>query len=147
MKSPAVPINPAPARVPAPPISQAARWAAAYDGRAGPLINLSQAVPGNAPPPELADRLAVAAGSAEAARYGAVLGDELEGLPVGRRGGQAADQHLGELASGDGAVGRAAGPPAVALQEHQVQLVGVVVVEPAGSQDRVRPATGADKPF
>ncbi|KQT50957.1 aspartate/tyrosine/aromatic aminotransferase [Aureimonas sp. Leaf454] len=68
-------INPALARVPAPPISQAARWAQSYDGRAGPLINLSQAVPGNAPPDDLARRLGEAAASAEGARYGAVLGD------------------------------------------------------------------------
>ena len=68
--------NPFLADVAAPPIGQAALWAAAYDGSHGPLINLSQAVPGHAPPPELAMRLAEAAGTASAARYGPVLGDD-----------------------------------------------------------------------
>ncbi|GGD11471.1 aminotransferase [Aureimonas glaciei] len=67
--------NPFLSDVAAPPIGQAAVWAAAYDGAHGPLINLSQAVPGHAPPPELARRLAEAAGTASAARYGPVLGD------------------------------------------------------------------------
>ncbi|BDA83450.1 hypothetical protein Sa4125_09920 [Aureimonas sp. SA4125] len=67
--------NPLLSRVAAPPIGQAAVWAAAYDGAHGPLINLSQAVPGHAPPAELAERLSAAAGMAAAARYGPVLGD------------------------------------------------------------------------
>ena len=44
-----------------PPIPQAQGWAQAYDGRHGPLINLSQAVPGSPPPAELLERLAEAA--------------------------------------------------------------------------------------
>ena len=41
-----------------PPIPQAQGWARAYDGKAGPLIDLSQAVPGSPPPEALLQRLA-----------------------------------------------------------------------------------------
>lgn len=58
-----------------PPIAQAGRWAALYDGRHGPLVDCSQAVPNRPPPHELAERLARAAGEATAARYGDILGD------------------------------------------------------------------------
>lgn len=67
--------NPFLARVAAPPIGQAALWAAGYDGSHGPLINLSQAVPGEAPPAAMLAKLAEAAGSDDAARYGPILGD------------------------------------------------------------------------
>ncbi|WP_062017898.1 aminotransferase [Aureimonas sp. AU4] len=58
-----------------PPIAQAARWAASYDGRHGPLVDCSQAVPNRPPPPELAERLARAGAEPAAARYGDILGD------------------------------------------------------------------------
>ena len=58
-----------------PPIPQAQGWARAYDGRSGPLIDLSQAVPGSPPPVELLERLAHAARSPDATRYGAITGD------------------------------------------------------------------------
>ena len=58
-----------------PPIPQARVWAAAYDGSHGPVINLSQAVPGNPPHPDLLARLSNAAGSVDAARYGPIEGD------------------------------------------------------------------------
>lgn len=59
-----------------PPIPAAQGWADRYDGRFGALINLAQAVPGTAPPPELLARLAEAAGDAASAGYGPILGDE-----------------------------------------------------------------------
>lgn len=58
-----------------PPIPEAQAWLAAYSGAHGPVINLSQAVPGNPPPKIFLDKLAEAAGRAEATRYGDILGD------------------------------------------------------------------------
>lgn len=58
-----------------PPIPQAQGWARAYDGRFGPLVDLSQAVPGAPPPPALLERLAEAARSPDATRYGPITGD------------------------------------------------------------------------
>lgn len=58
-----------------PPIPAARAWMAAYEGAAGPPIDLSQAAPGSPPPPALLARLAAAAGRADIARYGAILGD------------------------------------------------------------------------
>jgi aspartate/methionine/tyrosine aminotransferase len=58
-----------------PPIPEAKGWLAAYDGRHGPAIDLSQAAPGSAPPAELLSRAAATAGSPEAARYGPIQGD------------------------------------------------------------------------
>ncbi|HRJ70523.1 MAG TPA: aminotransferase, partial [Beijerinckiaceae bacterium] len=72
---PAFGVNPHVAAIDAPPIPTAQAWKAAYDGRQGPMIDLSQAVPGLPPPAEFLDRLAAAAGSADAARYGPILGD------------------------------------------------------------------------
>lgn len=60
----------------APPIPAARAWAARYRGQAGPAIDLTQAVPGYPPHPELLARLAAAAGSLAAAGYGPILGDE-----------------------------------------------------------------------
>ncbi|WP_291296045.1 aminotransferase [Elioraea sp.] len=59
----------------APPIPAARAWAARYDGRAGPAIDMTQAVPGYPPPPALLARLAEAAGSRAASGYGPILGD------------------------------------------------------------------------
>lgn len=73
---PAARFNPAVAVIQAPPIPAAQAWARAYDGARGPLVDLSQAAPGGAPHPSLLERLAQAAGSADAARYGPILGDE-----------------------------------------------------------------------
>lgn len=58
-----------------PPIPQAQGWARAYDGRSGPLVDLSQAVPGSPPPAELLERLAQAARSPDSTRYGPITGD------------------------------------------------------------------------
>jgi aspartate/methionine/tyrosine aminotransferase len=58
-----------------PPIPQAQGWARAYDGSRGPLIDLSQAVPGSPPPLELLQRLGEAATAADNTRYGGITGD------------------------------------------------------------------------
>lgn len=48
-----------------------------YDGRFGDLIDLSQAVPGYAPPAALLDRLSAAAGRPELLGYGNIEGEDL----------------------------------------------------------------------
>jgi aspartate/methionine/tyrosine aminotransferase len=58
-----------------PPIPQAQGWARAYGGRFGPLIDLSQAVPGSPPPPALLAKLGEAAALGDSTRYGAITGD------------------------------------------------------------------------
>jgi aspartate/methionine/tyrosine aminotransferase len=58
------------------PIPTAKAWAARYDGRAGPAIDLTQAMPGYPTHPDLAARLAEGAASAAQARYGTIDGDE-----------------------------------------------------------------------
>jgi aspartate/methionine/tyrosine aminotransferase len=68
-------INPLVADVGSPPIPEAQSWTARYDGSFGPLINLSQAVPGNAPHAGLLERMAASAGSAAGAQYGPISGD------------------------------------------------------------------------
>src|SRR3954447_25027763 len=60
---------------PDPPPPAARAWAARYAGGAGPMIDLTQAVPGYPPHPDLLAKLAEAAGSRAAARYGAMDGD------------------------------------------------------------------------
>lgn len=69
------PINPLVADVGSPPIPEAQAWTRRYDGAHGPLINLSQAVPGNAPHESLMAAMAAAAGSAAGAQYGPINGD------------------------------------------------------------------------
>ncbi|OYV34048.1 MAG: aspartate/tyrosine/aromatic aminotransferase [Rhodospirillales bacterium 20-64-7] len=59
------------------PIPTAKAWATRYDGRAGPTIDLTQAVPGYPTHPDLAARLAEGAASAIQARYGTIDGDEV----------------------------------------------------------------------
>lgn len=58
-----------------PPIPSVQGWARAYDGACGPLIDLSQAVPGYPPHPDLLGWLAEAAGSPSLAGYGEIEGD------------------------------------------------------------------------
>ena len=70
-----LPINPRVAEVGSPPIPEAQGWLKRYGGAHGPVIDLSQAAPGYPPPPELLERLAAAAGSADATRYGPIAGD------------------------------------------------------------------------
>ncbi|WP_406855927.1 aminotransferase [Alsobacter sp. KACC 23698] len=58
-----------------PPIPEAQGWARAYAGARGPLIDLSQAVPGYPPHPQMLARLSEAAGQVAAAGYGSISGD------------------------------------------------------------------------
>lgn len=67
--------NPAVAGVAPPPIPFVQDWARSYDGRQGPLIDLSQAVPGYPPHPDLLAALAEAAGSPSFAGYGPIVGE------------------------------------------------------------------------
>jgi aspartate/methionine/tyrosine aminotransferase len=60
-----------------PPIPEAKGWAMAYSGGAGPLIDLSQAVPGYPPPDALLARLRASGGDRASASYGPILGDEV----------------------------------------------------------------------
>lgn len=59
-----------------PPIPEARSWLDAYDGRHGAGIDLSQAVPGYPPPPELLKWLGEAARDPAAAQYGSINGDK-----------------------------------------------------------------------
>jgi aspartate/methionine/tyrosine aminotransferase len=68
-------INPLVADTGTPPIPEAQGWVARYGGAHGPLINMSQAVPGHPPHPDFMARLAEAAASVDAARYGPIAGD------------------------------------------------------------------------
>jgi aspartate/methionine/tyrosine aminotransferase len=61
--------------VAAPPIPAARAWAARYAGQAGPALDLTQAVPGYPPPPDLLAKLGEAAGSPACAGYGPIAGD------------------------------------------------------------------------
>ncbi|WP_421989109.1 aminotransferase [Roseococcus sp.] len=58
-----------------PAIPAARAWAARYQGQHGPALDLTQAVPGYPPHPELLARLAEAAGSRAGAGYGPIAGD------------------------------------------------------------------------
>ncbi len=60
---------------PDPAIPTVRGWAARYRGQNGPALDLTQAVPGYPPHPELLTRLAEAAGSRGAAGYGPIAGD------------------------------------------------------------------------
>ena len=68
-------VNPRVAAIETPPIPQAHAWAARYDGRLGPLLDLCQAVPGYAPHPGILAHAAAAAGERANARYGLIPGD------------------------------------------------------------------------
>ena len=57
------------------PIPTAKAWAARYDGRSGPTIDLTQAVPGYPTHPDLARRLAEGMASPAQAGYGTIDGD------------------------------------------------------------------------
>lgn len=79
MTSPAFRLNAHVLAVDTPPIPEAKAWCAHYRGDHGPLIDLSQAIPGTPPPPEMLARLAEAA-RGDAFRYGPIFGDpELRG--------------------------------------------------------------------
>ncbi len=86
-------INPLVRATASPAILESRAWLAAYDGRKGPAIDLSQAAPPYAPPPELLARLAAAAQSPATALYGPVPGEH------DLRSAYAA--HVGELYGGE----------------------------------------------
>ncbi len=69
-------INPLLLGTAAPPIPEAKAWIAGYGGRFGPIVDLSQAVPGYAPPDELLRRISEASAAPEASAYGDILGDD-----------------------------------------------------------------------
>src|SRR5215510_10272247 len=58
-----------------PPIPFVFAWASAYDGRHGPLIDLSQAVPGYPAHPEMLELLGEFAASAAYTGYGPIEGE------------------------------------------------------------------------
>jgi aspartate/methionine/tyrosine aminotransferase len=70
-----LPLSPRIRATQTPPIPSVRAWAARYDGRAGPVLDLTQAVPGYPPHAELLAHLAEAAGSRAAAGYGPIDGD------------------------------------------------------------------------
>ena len=67
--------NPAVSRLTAPPVSVVQDWRASYGGSRGPLIDMSQAVPGYPAHPNMTRALQAAASDQDAARYGRVEGD------------------------------------------------------------------------
>src|SRR5208283_76680 len=73
--------------------------------------------------------------------------DQLEGLAQGVIGAEAADQDIGDLASRNYAIARIACLACIALQEDKPVLVRTVVIEPAGTHDRVRQSAGTNQPF
>jgi aspartate/methionine/tyrosine aminotransferase len=68
--------NPLVETLAAPPIPSVFAWAAAYDGRNGPMIDLSQAVPGYPPHPEMLRLLGENAASRAYTGYGPIEGEE-----------------------------------------------------------------------
>ncbi|MBX8825711.1 aminotransferase [Ochrobactrum sp. SFR4] len=82
-------INPAVSALSLPPIPAVKAWAQAYDGALGPLIDLSQAVPGYPPHDEMLRLSGEAASSKAFANYGPI-----EGLPALR---EAYAAHVSQL--------------------------------------------------
>ncbi len=69
--------NPLIARLSPPPVPSVLAWAKAYDGARGPLIDLSQAVPGYPPHPDMLKWLGEAAASPAFTGYGAIEGEQV----------------------------------------------------------------------
>jgi aspartate/methionine/tyrosine aminotransferase len=67
--------NSAVATLNAPPVSIVLNWKSSYDGANGPLIDMSQAVPGYSAHPDILAALARGASDPALARYGPVEGD------------------------------------------------------------------------
>ena len=70
------PFNPLVRDTGTPPIPEAQGWARRYDGSRGPLIDMSQAVPGYPPHGDILNHLSEAAGTLTTARYGDIYGDD-----------------------------------------------------------------------
>jgi hypothetical protein len=69
--------NPLIAKLSPPPVPSVLAWAQAYDGSHGGLINLSQAVPGYPPHPDMLAWLAGTAGSRDFTGYGDIEGEDV----------------------------------------------------------------------
>ncbi|MDZ7603403.1 MAG: aspartate/tyrosine/aromatic aminotransferase, partial [Hoeflea sp.] len=67
--------NPLVQTLAAPPIPEVQAWKREYDGRLGPLIDLSQAVPGYPPHPDMLTWLGQGASSPALAGYGDIAGE------------------------------------------------------------------------
>ena len=72
---PAASFNPLVSKLSPPPVPSVFAWGRAYDGECGPLIDLSQAVPGYPPHPDMLAWLAESAGSRAYAGYGPIEGE------------------------------------------------------------------------
>ena len=70
-----LPLSPRIRATGAPPIPAVRGWAARYRGGAGPVLDMTQAVPGYPPHADLLARLAAAAGDAKSAGYGPIEGE------------------------------------------------------------------------
>lgn len=68
-------LNPLVTRLSPPPIPAVQAWGKSYDGGLGPLIDLSQAVPGYPPHPDMLRWLGEAASSLAYTNYGAIEGE------------------------------------------------------------------------
>jgi aspartate/methionine/tyrosine aminotransferase len=75
LRSPPFALNARVLAVDAPPIPEAQAWRAHYTGDAGPMLDLSQAVPSAPPPAALLAALGDAARNPDSSRYGPILGD------------------------------------------------------------------------
>ena len=69
--------NPAVRHLAAPPIPEVQGWARAYDGRHGPLLDFSQAVPGYPPHADLLAWLGGASANSDYAGYGDIEGERV----------------------------------------------------------------------
>lgn len=69
--------NPLIEQISPPPVPSVQAWARAYDGSKGPLIDLSQAVPGYPPHPQMLELLGQAASSRSSTGYGPIEGDQI----------------------------------------------------------------------
>ncbi len=69
-------LNPAIDALSMPAIPKVQAWARAYDGRHGPLLDFSQAVPGYPPPPEMLKWLGEAGSSIDMLGYGEIEGEK-----------------------------------------------------------------------
>ena len=69
--------NPIVARLAAPPIPSVIEWSRSYSGALGPLIDLSQAVPGYAAHPEMLRLLGAAASQQSMTGYGPIEGEDV----------------------------------------------------------------------
>lgn len=86
------------AALPAPPIPACRAWAARYDGRHGPLMDLTQAVPSGPPHPEMLARLGAAASNPSLAGYGPLEGEAPLCAAVAEETGRL---YGGDVAAGD----------------------------------------------